>query len=153
MKPLIIAACVLFWAGAASAGAWEAGSFDNDDALDWVWELAESDDLSIVEDALQAAVDTTGYLEAPTASVAIAAAEVVAVLRGYPKPGLPAEVTNWALANPHPVSDELAATAQAVVKRVQDVETSELAELWSESDEMMEEWHLDLANLLTRLQQ
>ncbi len=153
MKSLILAMCALFWASSATAGAWEAGSFDNDDALDWVWELTESDDLSIVEDALQAAAETTGYLEAPTASVAIAAAEVVAVLKGYPKPGLPAEVTSWALAHPHTVSDELSATARAVVKRVQDAETSELAELWSESDEMLQEWHLDLANLLSRLHQ
>lgn len=152
MKPLVIVVCVLFWANSASAGTWEAGSFDNDDALDWVWELSESDDLSLVEDALLAAVETTGYLEAPTASVAIAAAEVVAVLRGYPRPGLPADVTSWVLAHPHTVSDDLLATARAAVNRVQDIETSELAELWSESDEMMEEWRLDLAKLLKRLQ-
>ena len=32
-------------------GAWAAGSFDNDDAADWVWELKGSDDIGILEDA------------------------------------------------------------------------------------------------------
>ena len=84
MIRIILAICTLTWAGFATAGAWDTGPFDNDDALDWVWELSESNDLAVIEATLESAANSSGYLEAPTASMAIAAAEVVAALRGNP---------------------------------------------------------------------
>jgi hypothetical protein len=65
-------------------GAWAAGSFDNDDAGDWICELPEADDTSVLEEAFSRVIECDGYLEAPDCSVAIAAAEVVAALRQRP---------------------------------------------------------------------
>lgn len=148
----ILTTCVFIWASSAFAGAWDTGSFDNDDALDWVWELSESDDLSVVEDALQSAAVASDYLEAPTASMAIAAAEVVAALKGSPRPELPAEVTDWIKAHPLAVTDDLVRTARKAIENIKNVESSELAQLWTESVEMAEVWHADLGDLLQRLQ-
>ncbi len=148
----ILTACVLIWASSAFAGAWDAGSFDNDDALDWVWELSESDDLSVVEDALQSAAVASDYLEAPTSSMAIAAAEVIAALKGRPRPELPAEVTDWVKAHPLAVADDLVRTARKAIENIKNVESSELAQLWSESEGMAEVWHADLGDLLQRLE-
>ena len=134
------------------AGAWDVGSFDNDDALDWAWELSESDDLSLVEQTLRNAVDATDYLEAPTGSMALAAAEVIAALRGKPSPKLPPEVSEWNDAHKLAVSDELSRLARTAVGRVRNSESSELAQLWSDSDEMANLWHAELDNLLERLE-
>ncbi len=152
IKTRLVAACVLAWAGLAMAGAWDVGSFDNDDALDWVWELSESDDLSTVEDALQAAVNSTDYLEAPTGSIALAAAEVVAALRGNPGSNLPPEVSEWTNAHKLVVSDALLKIARTAVAQVRNSDSSELAQLWSDSDEMASLWHAELDNLLERLE-
>ena len=152
MDSSILATCVLIWASSAFSGAWDTGSFDNDDALDWVWELSESNDLSVVEDAIQSAAVASNYLEAPTASTAIAAAEVIAALKGSPRSVLPAEVTDWVKAHPLAVGDDLVRTARKAIENIKNVESSELAQLWSESEEMAEVWHTDLGDLLQRLE-
>ena len=143
---------MIIWAGTALAGAWDTGSFDNDDALDWVWELSESDDLSVVENTLEEAVDASGYLEAPTASMAIAAAEVVAALRGKPRSELPSEVDSWVKTRKLAVGSDLVKTARNAISAVRNPESSELAQLWSESEELADIWQADLADLLKRLE-
>lgn len=147
----LVAACILVGTGSAIAGAWDVGSFDNDDALDWAWELTESDDLSLVEETLRNAVDATGYLEAPAGSMALAAAEVVAALRGNPSSSLPPEVSEWTKTHELAVSDKLLRLARTAVVHVRNAESSELEQLWSESDETASLWHAELDNLLERL--
>ena len=65
-------------------GAWGAGPFENDDAMDWAIDLEESGDVGFVVEALRAA-ESDGYLDAPEGSVTIAAAEVVAALGPGPR--------------------------------------------------------------------
>jgi hypothetical protein len=72
-------------------GAWGAGAFDNDDALDWLSELVDSPDFALGRAVLD--VTALEYLEAPEGSAALAAAEVVAAARGHPAALLPDEVT------------------------------------------------------------
>lgn len=141
-----------FCSSLALAGAWDVGPFDNDDALDWVWELSESDDLSVVEDALQNAISTEGYLEAPTASIALAAAEVVAALKGKPRAQLPAEVSAWVDNHDSEVDDSLVRAARQAIAQVRNDELSELAQLWSDSNELLGQWNKELADLSSRLQ-
>ena len=145
-------ACFLVWAGSALAGAWDTGSFDNDDALDWIWELSESNDLTVVKDTLDAAANSSGYLEAPTASTAIAAAEVVAALRGNPRPDLPVEVSEWVQTHRLTVGDDLLKTAKEAIARIRKEDSSELAQLWSEADDLETAWQEDVDDLLQRLQ-
>jgi len=57
----------------------------------------------VLEEALRPAVAPDEYLEAPTASCALAAAEVVAALAGRPRPALPEEVTAWVNRQSKPV--------------------------------------------------
>ncbi|MGE5700952.1 MAG: DUF4259 domain-containing protein [Clostridia bacterium] len=65
-------------------GAWSHEIFGNDDAMDWVGELLEAEDLSVVEQVLQETADEDDYIEVDLASQALAAAEVVAFLGGKP---------------------------------------------------------------------
>ena len=64
-------------------GAWRMGAFDNDTACDWAYELEESSDLSVLDNTFEKVISVgSDYLEAPDAEEAIAAAEVVARMKG-----------------------------------------------------------------------
>lgn len=151
MFPRCMLLSAILIAGIVFAGAWDTGPFDNDDALDWVWELAESDDLTVVESALHDVTQSSGYLEAPTASMAVAAAEVVAALKGKPRERLPPEVVNWVREHQQEVSLDVVQAARDAIALVVDGQSSELAQLWSESGELADAWNTELENLLNRL--
>lgn len=136
----------------ALGGAWDVGPFDNDDALDWVYELEASTDLSIVKAALEAVIESSSYIEAPTASAAIAAAEVVAALNGKPHSQLPDNVTSWVKEHNLKGNEALIELAIQVIARVQDPSDSELAQLWSDSEELKDTWLTGLSELKRRLQ-
>ncbi len=130
-------------------GAWDATSFGNDTACDWAYELEGADDLSLISNTLQAVLDTGGdYLDADPAQEAVAAAEVIAWLRGHPKPvdASTEKLAEWVAAHPNKPSQPLIEKALAVLDRIQDDE-SELQELW-ENDPG---WAASLADLTARL--
>ncbi len=151
-RSLVSLTLLLFLSSPVLAGGWDAGPFDNDDALDWVWELTESNDLSAVEMALDGVLESPGYIEAPTASMAIAAAEVLAALAGNPAEGLPDDVAGWVKAHELNVSTDMTAKARKVIKLVADDEASELAQLWADAPELANAWRASLESLEQRLQ-
>jgi len=114
-------------------GAWGAGTFDNDDASDWVYQLEGAEDLELVRGTLEAAADPQGYLAAPTCSEALAAAEVVAALSGRPTPDLPEEVRSWIGGHRLGVPADLRDLSLRAVDHV--AGDSELKELWAASEE------------------
>lgn len=130
-------------------GASGTGSFDNDDAMDWVSELEDSRGLKVVRRALREVLDAgDGYLEAPVAAVGIAAAEVVAGLNDAPGDDLPEEVENWIEEQRGKSEVDLSPLALEVLERVQT--RSELFDLWKQSPDQAA-WLLNLKNLETRL--
>ncbi len=134
-------------------GAWGIGVFENDDASDWVYELEQSSDLAVVEQALSDVAGTAGDDEpdAPDSAAALAAAEVVALLRGRPGDGVPDDVTKWVATIRPRTEPELAGLAADAVRRV--LAGSELKDLWDETGtEQSEEWEAQLDDLLTRLE-
>jgi len=128
-------------------GAWGTGPFDNDDAADWVYELEESERISAVLAALEP-IGPEGYLEAPTCSIALAAAEVVAALNSQPLAALPPEVVAWVRKNPVEVTDELLGLALMAIHRIET--KSELKELWDESADA-DSWSRTVEDLKRRL--
>lgn len=115
-------------------GAWGSGSFENDDAADWLAQL----DTMAPEDLTKIfghAADTTTYFEAPAASVVVAAAEVVATLNGSPVNGVPPEIVKWTT-NRKPPTPELKALTLRALDRVR--KNSELKDLWLEADGLNE---------------
>ena len=132
----------------APMGTWGFGSFENDDAADWVYGLEEADDLGYVHATLEAAAGADGYLEAPEATTALAAAEVVAALDGRPAPDLPDGVQAWIATHPLPVDGSLRELAQRAVARV--AGDSELRELWEEAGTLAE-WQRVVEPLQGRL--
>jgi hypothetical protein len=128
-------------------GAWGSGPFENDDALDWIGELATGSGLAAVEEALDLPAASGEYPEAPECSVAIAAAETVAAMKGSPREDLPSEVTAFVKAAGEP-PPSLVDAANSSVQRV--LERSELRDLWEESDDY-DGWRAGVADLKRRL--
>jgi len=129
-------------------GAWGAGSFENDDAMDWVIGLAEGSGDAVLRDALTPLATTDDrYLEAPDCSIAVAAAEAVAAARGHANVSLPDEVVGWVRKKPE-VTGELVALARSAVDRI--AAKSELRDLWEESDSA-EAWRAAMTDLRARL--
>lgn len=128
-------------------GAWGHTTFENDDALDWVYELEEASGTDVLVSALEGIADAD-YLEASEASAALASAEVVAALDGRPAASLPPEVEAWVKENQEPVDADLLMLARSAVERIS--RESELQELWSESGDEAE-WQESLEDLLQRL--
>ena len=128
--------------------AWGAGAFDNDDALDWVADLEESEGMSALEDALDAIFhDDSEYVEAPECSMAVAAAEVIAALARRPSTDLPDGVRAWVRGKAIP-DEKLRQRAREAITRI--LQSSELQELWAESPDAAA-WTASLQNLQERL--
>ncbi len=129
-------------------GAWSSGSFGNDDALDWVYELEESG-VGAIRETLEAVVAQDGYLEASDACCAVAAAEVIAASLGQPPPGdLPDEVTEFLQSEPA-IGVDLVELARTALGRVLSAD-SELLELWRDTDAFAE-WKAGVDSITGRL--
>jgi hypothetical protein len=127
-------------------GAWGAGSFDNDDAVDWLADLGHARDLTPIDAAIAGATGESEPGERD-ASVAIAAAEVVAAIDGRPLADLPGEIADW-LASVRPRPDPgLTERARAAVQRIRF--SSGLKVLWGDGDPA--EWYGHIDGLLQRL--
>lgn len=129
-------------------GAWGHGPFENDDASDWVVGLDGAADWRPLETALEAvALDDATYLDSPECCVALAAAEVLAILRAGMTESLPPVVEEWVdcrEAPPGPLVDRARAVVAAVKRQ------SELRDLWEES-ESFDAWLRTVEDLERRL--
>ena len=130
-------------------GAWGCGAFENDDSGDWLDQLQETSDTSIIADALQHVASLGDeYLEEPHSSYAIVAAEIVAALRGHPVSELDETAQEWVASHRSLSVVSLVPTALAAIQRVRT--NSELKELWDDSPEAAN-WYAMLDDICTRL--
>jgi hypothetical protein len=150
-------------------GAWDAGSFQNDTALDWAGDLNESGDIKAVRTALVRVMEERRseqpsfigrllgrrvmepYLEADVACEGLAAAEIVAFWLGHPDRHFPDYLRDWARRHSDALSSELITLARQAVSAVRT--KSELKDLWEEGDGVVApEWYAAIADLESRLQ-
>ncbi len=116
-------------------GAWSHEPFGNDDANDWAYGLENVDDLSLIEQTLDIVLEADEYLEAPEASEAVAAVEVLAKIlgKGTQSDSYTEKVDVWVKSVSIRPDAALLSKAKRVLQRVLD-DNSELRELWEESD-------------------
>lgn len=133
-------------------GAWGAGIFENDAALDWVYELEGDDTLDTLEAAFNAVMSAEDYIDADEGSYALAAAEVVAALAGRPDTTLPEEVTQWVAAHAGLDARPLLEPARKAIQLVLESDDSELRELWEEAEpDDFAAWQAAVNELRSRL--
>ncbi|MBL8257152.1 MAG: DUF4259 domain-containing protein [Pseudoxanthomonas mexicana] len=133
-------------------GTWGIGSFENDHAADFMIDVLDSGDLSLIRDVLDNVLTSTEYVEAPDAELAIVAAEIVAAACGRFSLAAQQEagLADW-LARVRPaVDDELREQAGNALRRIL-AEHSELRELWDETDDF-KDWQATVTDLAQQLQ-
>jgi hypothetical protein len=128
-------------------GAWGTASFENDDAKNWLGQLNNIAPKDLAKILTQAA-ESPEYLEAPAASVAVAAAEVIAAWNGFPAEELPVAIMEWTKRNQKISTPVLKALAVQALERVR--RNSELKDLWMEADGL-NDWTTAIQNLQSRL--
>jgi hypothetical protein len=133
-------------------GAWGFGSFDNDDAADFLADVTESGDLSLIREVLDNVLTSTEYVEAPDASQAIAAAEILAFAIGRPTPAAQQEqaLEQWISRLRPSVEPALVTQARDALVRIL-APNSELLELWEDADEFSD-WRATVDELARQLQ-
>ena len=133
-------------------GAWGSGIFENDTACDFAADVAESTGPALLEKALDRVIAVGGdYLEAPDAVEALAAADIVARLRGNPgvQTSYTARVDVWIARQLSVPSEEIVGKARRCVTRIL-TEPSEILELWLESKNF-EAWKRTVEEVAERL--
>ena len=122
-------------------GAWGAGSFENDAAMDFVAEINSLDDLSA---ALQRD-DPEAEIDADAASRIIVVAECAAALRGHPCEDFPEELAEKlsGIGQSKMLTDDSRDLLSVVIAG------SELTELWAEAG--ASEWNKAMTDLIERL--
>lgn len=133
-------------------GTWSVDAFGNDDAADWAYEIEEAQDLSPIEQAIDAVLAVgDDYLDASVASIALAAIEVLARLGGNAGEHTAdtETVDRWIAQTSLLPGVELVDKAQAAIARIV-ADDSELKELWAESDEL-DAWLAAVEDLRVRV--
>lgn len=136
-------------------GAWGTGSFENDDALDWTYDVQSPADVSKPFERLKRESDVHPqggdmYIEADFACELIAAAECVAMMMGRVVPDFPPELRSVLANAPEP---DALLFHQARNATLSVMRNSELAELWEEASESEDTnpWLAELTALIERL--
>lgn len=131
-------------------GTWDDGSFDNDNALDWLDLFTSQDTLKPVEEAFDVILSLDGDIYANYGEEAVSAAEVVALLKRKPADFVPEDLTKWHQSHQLSVDDILIAKAIQAVEKTIDPKFSELYYL-REEGKGFPVWYANITNLLERL--
>ena len=128
-------------------GAWDEKNFGNDSAMDWVNEFEENPAIELLIDTLQELVDADDYIDMDIASEGLAAAEIVAALKGKSSTDLPETIS--LLIEKISFIDGLDTLAIKAVNKAKS-ENSELMGLWSEGEDG-DKWITIQNDLIERL--
>lgn len=126
---------------------WGSGSFENEDAQNFLKRLGSSG-INDLRKILARAADQDDYLEAYESRVVVVAGEIVAVARGEPPEAVPIQIAQWVAKIEGTPSPEMMDLARRAVERVRT--NSELKDLWLEA-EGLNEWSAALRDLELRL--
>lgn len=132
-------------------GAWGLGSFENDDAADFLMDITDSGDLSLLREAIDNVLTSTEFVEAPDACQAIVAAEVIAAALGRPTAAALQQegLQRWVARLRPGIEPTLAQRAHDALTRIL-APNSELLELWEDTDELTE-WQATVNELMQQL--
>ena len=136
-------------------GAWGAGSFENDTAMDWAASVQSVDDVRKPFERLKRDTDAHGtdpelVVDSDFACELIAAAETVAMMLGRRIPDFPPDLAQRLAGAGEPDSLLFHQARNAVLHAMRN---SELAELWEEAtpDGESNEWLAEMTRLIDRL--
>jgi hypothetical protein len=116
-------------------GTWGAGVFENDETMDFLWEVEEGG-VAALRDALDQVIDSAGRPESWAESTAVAAAAIIAAAYDGRSDLLPEEATAMLADLTGPITDDQALRDRArYAVHLVLTGDSELLELWRSSGE------------------
>jgi hypothetical protein len=128
---------------------WGPGIYDNDDVMDWIYDLAEEGGLAVLMEALEVVLrNKNDDLDTADCRIALAAADLVAALNGDIDPDIPEEAEDW-IAMITKTAESLRPKAEEAVRKVLD--SSRLKNEWISSEDYPE-WEKTITGLLKRLE-
>jgi hypothetical protein len=145
---LLFASLLSLLSFAAIAGASGEGSFENDDAVDWIVECIQTVGGKMIVEAFTTVTEAK-YLEASDGAAAVVAAEIVAAAQGKPSSDFPKDLGTWLERQPRLQIAALTPLALQALKKVRDPKASELKQLWSEAKKNT--WEQKILELERRL--
>jgi hypothetical protein len=132
-------------------GAWGIGVWENDNALDWAYELEDCNDLSVISRSIELILDSE-EIDSIEADEALAAIDVLARLKhqDFDSDGYDEEISEWIKTHKDlQIPDSLWQQAKQALDKIVS-EDSELYELWQESDSF-EAWKKEMDILRGRM--
>lgn len=131
-------------------GAWGAGHFENDMAMDWLGPIQNYSDETPIRAAFQRAIDQSDYLVVDDGAEVVAAAATLACLLGTDLVDVPDELKDWIQASECNIDHSLLSLAIAAIDRTTG-KNSELAELWSENPDYYPAWKESVEDLRAKI--
>lgn len=128
-------------------GAWGFTSFENDPAMDWISEFEKKPDLDTLEKIFSDIIERNNFIEVDEGSIVLAAADVVAAIRGCKSNDYPSNIRVFEELE---VNKVLIDDASKAARKVTESDESELKQLWLETDDY-ERWRRAVDELLKRL--
>jgi hypothetical protein len=135
--------------------AWGFSSFENDNALDWAFELTQSDSPNVIRLTLERALHDNlvryevGFMDTNTVDTAIAAAEIIAALKSNTSEMLPEVIRTWI--HQHDVSFGVDIVQIATQVTIRALQAEELRDIWADpTDYAM--WRRVVEDVRIRLQ-
>lgn len=149
MRLLLATLFISFVSHSVHAGVWGDGSFENDVAIDWVQDVRQS---SNIDPLLTSFSDVliSQYLDVDLCSQAVASAEVIASFKTEDFQTLPEGLVTWASQHKGSYEPEMSKLALKALKECQNIDKSELAQLWADSN--VHGWQVSLKTLEKKLQ-
>lgn len=115
-------------------GQWGESMFESDGVLDFLSEFNDSLDFSMVEDAIEIALESEEYIDIDDCYGVIASAEIVAAIKGNKSDDFPEDMNFSIVTFKGNLTNELTTSVRKDLKLVLlNDEGSELFELWEDS--------------------
>ena len=118
-------------------GAWGHKTFENDDAFDFMADIEDSTDFSLIQETIERIIEEDAYLEASDCSMALTAIEIVGAVKKNDSTRFPEEYKGI-IQNLEKPSKTVIEQSILCIDKI--LEESELKELWKENEELFSEW-------------
>ena len=128
-------------------GQWGESMFESDGVLDFLTEFHNSKDFTLIENAVNNVLESEDYLDVDDCYNVIAAAEIVAAIKGHKSAEFPHHLDFTVTNFEEKINDKLIKTIKKALKKVLTQEDSELFELWDDPDSLKEYYE----NLIERI--
>jgi len=124
-------------------GQWGESMFESDGVLDFLAEFKDSNDFSLIENAINTVLESEDYIDVDDCYALVASAEIVAAVQGNKSEEFPDDLDFKSSSFQEKINIDLINALEKALKKVLLQEGSELFELW-ENEDFFKDYYEDL---------